>query len=99
MRARWLPAKRWLIDASLSLAAGWVSSRGIVFSSGQVDAGACGGVVVGGYELGPFGVFLSARVCGWPWAPQIAVEGVEALKLPVLDGVIGVGLMWGGRGG
>ncbi len=100
MRVRWLPAKRWLIDASLSLAAGWVSVHGVTSgASGQADVGACGGVVVGGYELGPFGVFLSARVCGWPWAPQIAVDGVEALKLPVLEGLLGVGLMWGGRGG
>lgn len=88
-RVRWLPAKRWLIDAMLGVAAGWVTTRGAV-TSGQADAGACGGVVVGGYELGAFGVFLSARMCGWPWAP---------LTLPVVDGGIGVGLMWGGHGG
>ena len=103
MRVRWLPAERWLVDVSLGVAAGWVLARGLGFSvvgSGQVDAGACAGVVVGGYELGPFGVFLSARVCGWPGAPRIAVEGVEQqLQLPLLDGVMGVGVMWGGRGG
>lgn len=103
VRVRWLPAKRWLIDASLSVAAGWVFARGVGFSvsrSGQVDGGACGGVVVGGYALGPFGTFLSARVCGWPWAPRLAVEGTEQqLQLPVLDAVMGVGVMWGGGGG
>ncbi|MBS1150973.1 MAG: hypothetical protein H6Q89_2671 [Myxococcaceae bacterium] len=104
IRVRWLPEKRWLIDASLSLAAGVVFARGVGFTavsgSGQIDGGACAGVVVGGYELGPFGVFLSARGCGWPWAPRIAVEGVEEqLQLPVFEGVMGIGVMWGGRGG
>lgn len=104
VRARWLPAKRWLVDASLSLAAGWVFARALGFNvvsgAGRVDAGACGGMMVGGYEGGPFGVFLSARVCGWPWAARLAVEGVQQpLQLPQLEGVMGVGVMWGGSGG
>lgn len=104
LRVRWLPAKRWLLDASLGVAMGWVFARGVALSgrleSGKVEAGACAGVVVGGYELGPFGVFLSARACGWPWAPRLAVAGIEQpLQLPYLDGMMGVGVMWGGRGG
>ena len=104
VRVRWVPEKRWLIDASLSVAAGWVFARGAgvtaALRSGGVDGGACGGVLVGGYELGPFGVFISARACGWPWAPRIAVDGVDQpLEVPVLEWVMGVGVMWGGRGG
>ncbi len=103
-RARWRPEKRWLVDVSVSVAAGWVFARGAgvtqAAGSGRVDGGACGGVVVGGYELGPFGMFLSARACGWPWAPRIALQGVDQpLELPVLEAVMGVGVMWGGSGG
>ena len=104
VRVRWLPEKDWLIDASLSVAAGWVFVRAAgvtaALGSGGVDGGACGGVMVGGYELGPVGMFISARACGWPWAPRIAVEGVDQpIALPVVEGVMGVGVMWGGVGG
>jgi hypothetical protein len=102
-RVRWVPEKRWLIDASLSLAGGWVFARGPGLSgalaSGVLDGGACVGMVVGGYELGPFGMFFSARVCGWPSAPRVAGDGTGPDQLPLFDGLMGVGVMWGGRSG